>query len=419
MRINNFLSTDAYVARPRAFSRRFIGYALFAALSSGGFHAGVASAQTIRVGALFPFSGSLAAFGTDTFRGLELATEERNAQGGIRGSKIELVKADAVDTSQAVSEARRLVSNEKVQAVFGTYASGLSFAATQVAELAGVPYFELTGTADNITGRGFKYVFRFSPNASTVAEGTMLALSDIIIPHLKVEPKNLKIAFVHEDGIFGSTVVARQLAVAKEKGYQVVATLPYSAKSVDMSSVVLKLKAAGAEIILATSYESDTILLMRQFDASKFSPKAVIGTGGGWSLDSTAKALDGKINGTFSSDFPSIAMNDAGAPGLKHFIERYKSKYGTLPSASYSLVAYVGAMQTFDALAKAKSLDKDDVRTAMLALDVPKGKTAIGWGVKFAENGQNTRAYASILQWQDGRRVVVSPKEIALAPPKF
>jgi len=392
--------------------------ALAAGLALAGMGAQV-GAQTMKIGALFPFSGSFAAFGQDCYRGLELAVEERNARGGVRGTRIELVKADATDTSQAVSEARRLVTVVKAQAVFGTYASSLSYAATQVTELAGVPYFELTGTADDITGRGYKYVYRYSPNASYVADGTMVALEKIVAPGLGVDPKDMKIAFVHEDGIYGATVVKRQQAIAKEKGYQVVNVLPYSAKSVDMSAIVLKLKAAGAEVIMPTSYESDTILLMRQLDAAKYAPKAIIGTGGGWSLETTAKALGGRLDGTFSADFPSTAMNEAGAPGLKDFLEKYQARYGSLPSSSYGLVAYVGAHQSFDALEKAKSMDKDDIREAVLALDVAVGGTAVGWGVKFGQDGQNTRAFPAVLQWQNGKRLTVYPKDAAIAEPVF
>ena len=131
-----------------------------------------AQAADLKLGALYPFSGGLALLGDESFRGVQLAVDERNAAGGINGDKIMLVKADAVDANQAVGEARRLTSVENVAAIFGSYASGISQAATQVTELAGVPYFELGAIADTITGRGFKYVFRSNPPAKNIAERT-------------------------------------------------------------------------------------------------------------------------------------------------------------------------------------------------------------------------------------------------------
>ncbi|WP_233259726.1 ABC transporter substrate-binding protein, partial [Ramlibacter sp. WS9] len=162
--------------------------------------AGPAHAQEIRIGALYPLSGGLALLGEESFRGTEIAIAERNAAGGINGQKITLVKADAVDANQAVGEARRLTSVENVVAVFGSYASGVSSAATQVTELAGVPYFELGAVADTITGRGFKYVFRSNSTAKTFASRSVESIVQVVAPSLKADPKSLKIAIVYEDG---------------------------------------------------------------------------------------------------------------------------------------------------------------------------------------------------------------------------
>ncbi|MFC7612259.1 ABC transporter substrate-binding protein [Teichococcus aestuarii] len=90
-----------------------------------GLGAGAAQAE-IRLGALYPFSGELAVLGDESWRGLELAVEERNAAGGIKGEKITLVRGDAVDNNRAVAEARRLISVAQVKAIFGTYSSARS-----------------------------------------------------------------------------------------------------------------------------------------------------------------------------------------------------------------------------------------------------------------------------------------------------
>ena len=65
------------------------------------------AAAQIKIGALYPFSDALAPLGDESFRGVELAVEERNAAGGLKGKKIEIVKGDAVDPSQAVGEEAR------------------------------------------------------------------------------------------------------------------------------------------------------------------------------------------------------------------------------------------------------------------------------------------------------------------------
>ncbi len=376
-----------------------------------------AHAQDMKLGALYPFSGGLALLGDESFRGTQMAIDERNAAGGINGKKIVLVKADAVDANQAVGEARRLTSVEEVSAIFGSYASGISAAATQVTELAGVPYFELGAVADTITSRGFKYVFRSNATAKSFAERSVESIVKVIAPQMKVDPKSLKIAIIHEDGPYGTLVGGFQKEEAKRLGLNVVESQPYSAKSVDLSSLVLRIKGANVDVVLQTSYQNDTLLFFRQSASAGYKPKAVIGAGGGYSLQETAQALGASVEGVFNVDFPQVTMKDAGAPGLKDFVAAYEKRFGMQPRSGHSLVNYVGAKAFLDVLAQAKSTDKDKIREAVLAYRKPVGSNAAGWGYQFADNGQNQLASTNLMQWQGGKLVTVYPEAVATAKP--
>lgn len=373
-------------------------------------------AAPVKVGGIFPMSGNFATFGIQCYKGLELAVEEANANGGVKGEKIQLIKADAADTTQAVSETRRLISMEGVKAIFGTYASGLSYAATPVAELAGVPFFELTGTADNITERGFKYLFRASAPASYFGISSMDALKEIVLPHHKLDPKNIKAVVIHEDSLYGSSVAKKQVEIAEAEGIEIVKKIPYSAKTVDLSSAVLLMKQANPDVVLHTGYQNDTILLSRQMEEAGYKPKILIGGGGGYSLSETRKAVGEKLDGIISTDFALVNINPEGAKGLTEFIENYKKKFNEDPT-TYSLISYAGAKAFIQGLNNAKSLDRDDIRDAVLALDEPVGSQATGYGVKYSENGQNTRANMVVTQWQDGKLVAIYPENIAVAKP--
>lgn len=376
------------------------------------------NAQDIRLGALYPFSGGLALLGDESYRGFELAVEKRNAEGGLQGKKIAIFKADAVDAAQAVGAARKLTSVENVQAIFGSYASSISFAATQVSELAGVPYFELGAVSDPITERGYKYVFRSNPTAKAFADRTVDVINEIIAPGLKVKSQDLRIAIIHEDALYGTTVAKYQTEAAKKAGLNIVETLPYSAKAVDLSSLILRLKGAKVDVVLQTSYQNDTVLFFRQIKEAGFAPKAVIGAGGGYSLQETINAVGpDNMHGVFNIDFTQYLTNEAGAPGIKAFVEAYKKKYGSEPRSGHSLANFSGANIFFDAIHRAGSLDKDKIRAAVLATDVPVGTTPTGWGAKFDQNGQNTRGMASVMQWLDGKLTTVYPKGAAVATP--
>jgi branched-chain amino acid transport system substrate-binding protein len=398
-------------------SHRYWSKSCLAALLLG---AALGAHADVKIGALFPFSGGLALLGDESYRGAEIAVAERNAAGGVKGEPVTLIKADAVDAGQAVGTARRLVSNDNVTAVFGSYSSALSFAATQVTELAGVPYFELGAVSDPITDRGMKYVFRSNPTAKTFAKGTITAITDIIAPALKVDAKQLKIAIIHEDALYGTTIAGFQKQFAAEQGLNIVEVLPYSAKAVDLSSLILRLKGAQADVVLQTSYQNDTTLFFRQLREAGFAPKAVVGAGGGYSMQDTAQAVGAKnIDGVLDVDFPQFQTNEAGAPGIQAFADAYRKKYGMEPRSGHSLINYVGAKLFLEAMDQAKSLSADDIRAAVLKIDVPVGQTAAGIGAQFAENGQNQRAETTIMQWQDGKLMTVYPASAAVAKARF
>ncbi len=377
-----------------------------------------ATAATVKIGALYPFSGGLALLGQESFRGLELAVNEQNAAGGLNGDKIEIVKVDAVDPNQAVSGAKQLVA-DKVSAIFGSYASGLAYAASPVAELAGIPYFELGATAHKITTRGYKYLFRSNPNTESFGDAVISALDKTIAPGMGMDKKDIRIGIIHEDGPYGTDVAANEEKSAKALGYTVVQKLPYSAKSVDLSSLILRLKGDKANVVLQTSYQNDTVLYFRQAKDAGFNPEIVIGAGGGYSLADTAKAVGPEINGVFDLDFPQISINPQGAPGLEKFLSEYKAAYNGTPQSGHSLANYVGAKAFLDAMGKAGSLDKDKIREAVLAYEVPAGQTANGWGFKFDKDGQNVASSLYLMQWQDGDLKTIAPKDLAQAQPVF
>lgn len=373
----------------------------------------------VKIGALYPFSGGLALLGDESFRGLEIAIEERNAAGGLKGQKLEIVKGDAVEPNQAVGEARRLTSVDKVPVIFGTYSSSLSIAATQVAELAGVPYFELGAISDPITERGFKNVYRTNPTARDFASRMVDAIGEAIAPALGVEAKSLKVAIIHEDSLYGQTVAGYQTARAKEKGVNVVETLPYSAKSVDLTPVILRLKTAGADVVLQTSYQNDTALFFRQMKEQGFKPKAMIGAGGGYSLRDTMLAVGAEnMEGALNVDFTQYRTNPKAAPGVDAFVKKYQAKYGAAPRSGHSLANYMGAQIFLDAMEKASDLKAASIRASVMKVDVPVGTTPTGWGAKFAESGQNSRAVPFLMQWQGGELLTVFPEDAAVAKMK-
>ncbi len=117
-------------------------------------------------------------------------------------------------------------------------------------------------------------------------------------------------------------------------------------------------------------------------------------------------------------DVPPFAVNDAFAPGAAAFAETYKRRFGADPRCGHSLSNFVGAQACLEAMHRAGGTDRDRLRAALQATDIAEGATANGWGMRFDERGQNTRARPLLMQWQGGRQVTIFPAEAAVTMPR-
>ncbi len=374
--------------------------------------------DVVKVGALFPFTGSLALLGEESFRGVELAREEINKNGGIwGGKKIEFVKGDAVDAKAAVAEAERLITVEGCKVIVGSYSSSIVQAASEVAERNGVIYWETGGVAEAITTRGFKNLFRVCPSSSEYGTVAVNYTNDEIAPALNVSPKDLRIAIIYEDGVYGTSVSQASKKRADELGLNIVACEAYSAKAADLSSLVMKLKNAKPDVILATQYATDLMLFWRQARELGLKADAFIGTGGATANTEFVDAIGIEdTNGVMDCAFGSTGSNPEYAKGMDHVYALYSEKYGKNPTSIYPVVGYVGGTLLWETLELAGEMDPAKIREAALSLDKPEGSTATGWGVKFAgpdepNAGQNLRAGNILDQWQDGELVVLYPEK--------
>lgn len=392
----------------------FLTTAAVSVLLAGG------AAAEVKFGALYPFSGQLALLGEESARGAELAVDEINAAGGVQGEEVVLVRGDAVDNNQAIGEARRLISREGVKAILGTYSSSRSIAASQVAELSGIPYFELGAVADEVTGRGLKYLFRTNPTAEHMGQMIVEMIVEKVAPALGKDPSELRIGIIHEDSSYGTSVAGHQERFGKEAGLNIVTVQGYPASTVDMSSLVLDLKSQKVDVVLQTSYQNDSVLFLQQASEAGFEPGAIIGGGGGYSMLPTAEAVGTDvIDGVLDVDFTQYAVDTSYTPGLEEFVAAYEAKYGESPRSGHSLNNYVGAMAVLSAIDKGEGFEPDSIIEAVKAIDIPEGKTAAGYGVKFGENNQNERAKMMGMQWQDGKLVTVYPAEAAVGEMKL
>ena len=165
-----------------------------------------AGGETIKIGVLFPLSGALGPSGQHNLNGAQVALDELNAAGGLMGKKLEFAVGDAPTTAAAVSEANRLISQEGVKVIIGTVSSSLALAAAPVSDRNNVVYWELEAVSDDLTNKGFRYMFRTVVPASGLGNEAANYTVKSVAPLMKVDPKDLKIGIIHEDGDYGTSV---------------------------------------------------------------------------------------------------------------------------------------------------------------------------------------------------------------------
>ena len=369
--------------------------------------------EPIKVGGIFPLTGGNSVFGNQNFQGVETAIDLVNDRGGVKGRKIQLFKGDGNSPQAAISETNRLASREGVKIFVGSSTSAVGMVASQEAERNGAFYWEGMAVANNYTERDFKSVFRMGLSAAGLRPPAPPSPPQNFWPVLKIEPKNLKVAVVAEDSAFGVDVSKAAIDQAERLGIKIGFRELYSAKTTDLSPLVLKLRSLDPDVIIATQFINDAILLQRQMKEMNYFPRAFVGTSAGHSTLSLAEAIGKDVNGIFSSSFPLEAnvnsLSTEARADREEFVKRYEAKYKVTPAVQESLGFVVGLALARDIMGKAASDGAADLRAASLKADVPAGSYINGWGLKFDEKGQNQRAFGSVVQWQNQKMVSVYP----------
>ena len=420
--------------------RKFIkgSAAAVAALSIGPFFlrrsfASGPAASEWTIGTIYPLTGPMAYGGNEGMTGSDIALAMINAQGGANTlsgkKKIVFAKANAPDQTAATSEMNRLIANEKVTAVTGSFSSAIAYTASAIAERNKVVFWENAAVITDLTKRGFQYLFRVDASAMHTGGGASRFVADYIAPILKMDPKDVKIGVAWEDGSYGVTVREGMMFGAKERGLQVVADEGYSVKSTDLSSVVLKLKAAKPDAILAAAIGADAIVLCKALRDLDVNPKALVGASGGFAVPGFAQNVGKASNGVFSSDLPTEVNPKALTPKSlalrEEFLKRYHEMKGGQSPSTNAWNSFCGTTLLLDdVLSKVKRLDPDEVREAALSLDLPIGSLSNGMGAKFIphdqpDGGQNERAFSVVLQWWDSTLHVVDPEKFALRKAEY
>lgn len=408
-----------------------------AALAFAGMATMAQAQKEIKIGVIYDYTGPFAAGGSKAAAiGTKIAIDMINEKGGVEGYKIKPIYADAQSKAEvAINEATRLLDQEKVDLIMGVYSSAHCVPMAQKVDAAKKFMWANVCVASSVfKGKNLTHVFRAQVHSDQFGEASCAFLNEHAKAKLKKDPKDLKVAIIHEDGPYGSGVAAGNEAVCKKYGMQVVLKEGYSATAPDLSSLVTKLRRARADVILHTGYNPDITLFWRQAREQGLKWAALIGHGAGYGQFDKLKAAFGKeAEYIYNVDPVAAQLLDPKTlkPGLgdltKEMIKRYKAETKATVVPPHTSMGFNQSWIFFTdvlprAIKKYGGYDPEALRKAALDTDIPVGGTIQGYGVKFFPpgtemSGQNERSSPVVMQYQGGQTKIVWPTAIKTADP--
>ncbi len=350
-------------SRRGVFSRA-VGSALAALLLA----AGAAAQEPIRIGAFLSVTGPASFLGDPELKTLELYVERLNAAGGVLGRKLQLVAYDdAGDAEKARTFAKRLLEQDKVDAIVGGSTTGTTMAAVPLAEAAGVPFVSLAG-AVVIVEPVKKWVFK-TPHTDRMA-------CEKIFVDMKARGTT-KAALISGSGGFDKSMHAECLKVAGQRGIEIVADETYGASDTDMTPQLTKIRASGAQAVLNAGFGQGPAIVTRNYKQLGLTQPLYQSHG-------VASKEYIKLSGPAAEGvrLPAAAVlvgdllsaEDAQKPVVIGYRDSYEAKYKSEIS-TFGGHAYDGLMLVVGAMKSAGSADKAKVRDA---LEATKGYVGTG-----------------------------------------
>ncbi len=386
---------------------------LLAVVGLGGTTIAGAAEETIKIGVVGPRTGAAAATGKAFEEGMALALDLINAPGkGVLGKKLEVIFEDTGgDPEKAASGIEKLITKDKVVMVVGESHSSAALAEIDVANRHKVPLIIAEAWHDDITAKGYKYVFRAGPSNSGVINNTLL-------PFIK-ENGFKKVAIVAENTDWGLGM--KKLAEDGLAKMKIPTTsLITERNSQDHYTEINKIKQFGPDFVLGFIYGFGLHYFVAQANEAGLCPKAALVIDGA-GPPSIWPEFWKNVGDAGNLELFVSSMN-IGAPVTdvdKGFYAAYEKKYKRDPTDYKSRSLFNVVLLAADAIDRAKSTDPEKLVDALEKTNL----TVASGVVKFDLTPGSYRYHQwqppmLVIQWQDKKQVVVFPKELAKSPLK-
>ncbi len=358
--------------------------------------------DVIRIGSIHPLTGSMAYEGQALVNSQKIAIDKINAEGGINGKMLELKTVDSLGTAGGAATAAQKLINMNICALTGTYTSGSAQVVSRTAEKFSVPFVVTVAASETLLTNGYSYSFRIQPSTTVFSSNFIEYLPSIKTDDMKT------VAIIYEDSNYGTGIAEYIESRIDETGLEIVGMMPYSATASTLSSEVTKLVSLGPDILIPIGYYSDQNLLAKELIDRKITFPAIIGVANGAFSDAKFTNTYGNAaDGFFDINY----RYNPNSEEAEYLLQEYRERYGEeIPVCA--IYGYESIMVIADALKRAGTSDHKALRDALADTNMtdhllPQNE------IVFDEAGENINSAGVLIQIQDGKQVIVFPKEYA------
>ena len=358
----------------------------------------------IRIGASLPLTGPVADRSGPGFNGYELWADQVNANGGLLGRPVELVILDdGFDQDQVVSNYTRLISQDKVDLLLGTFSSFLNLPASAVAERNGMVYVEPSGGAQEIFEQGFTRLFFAQPGTSATLPDRFLEW----VESLPDDERPTTAAYLTQTDPNTEPAIQGIQDGLEGLGIATVYDESYPAEQTAFDAVADAIGRTAPEALIHGAVAEDGASLIQALQRVGFSPDVLFQTNSASDTVSYPEAIgEANTEGIFT---PVSWTPSAQFDGSQEFVEAYEAEYGQTPTDDSSS-SYAAAQILQAAVEAVGEIDQDAIAEWLHSNTVQTITGPMSWDEKGVPQGS-----LSLAQWQGGRLVIVLPEEAAEA----
>jgi branched-chain amino acid transport system substrate-binding protein len=366
----------------------------------------------ITIGVSLSLTGDFSTDGKYFQQGYDLWAHDVNAKGGLLGRQVKMVYLnDASSPQQVTTNYQTLITQNKVDLLFGPFSTLLTKPASVIANRYGYAMVEGAGGGPSVFTQGLTNVFDVSLPVANNLNSFATYISS-----LPAGQRPTTVAYATEDDPFTQPQVDNARKALEAAGLTTAYYKVYPAETTDFTPIAAGIINSKAQVVVTGTLLPDVSAFIQAFHQQHYNPQAIIATAG---PDQGTQFLQSIGGATVAEGImvPNPWWPDLNAPGNAQMVSEYIAKYGGDKSGISSDVAeaYSVGQVVAQAVTTNKSLDQSKLIATLHAGTF----TSVQGPVQFDNTGQNTKLQAYLFQWQSGQFIPVYPASVASSPVQF